>query len=88
MGDDELKLRDDDLSWRQVGDEVIVLDLRSNRYLSINPSGMALWEMLVDGSSPAAMANRLASEFGVDQDQAEADVQAFVAMLSGRGLLR
>lgn len=88
MGEDELKLRDDELSWRQVGDEVIVLDLRSNAYLSINETGTALWEMLVNGSTPATMSERLMSEFSVDEDRARADVEAFVAMLTERDLLQ
>lgn len=83
----QLKIRNDDLSWRQVGDEVIVLDLRSNAYLSINESGTALWEMLVDGSKPATMVDRLSSEFGIDESRARADVEAFVATLRERELL-
>jgi hypothetical protein len=88
METNELKLRNDDLSWRQVGDEVIVLDLRSNAYLSINQSGTTLWELLVDGSTPATMAARLVSEFGAEEGQAQHDVDAFVEMLTKRGLLR
>lgn len=83
----ELKIRDDDLSWRQVGDEVIVLDLRSNAYLSINQSGTTLWEMLVDGSTPATMAARLVSDFGVEEHRARTDVDEFVTMLEDRELL-
>jgi len=86
-GNRNLKIRDEDLSWRQVGDEIVVLDLRSNAYLSINQSGTALWELLVDGSTPATMEARLVSDFGVDDDQARADVEAFVAMLDEQGLL-
>jgi sensor domain CHASE-containing protein len=82
-----LKIRSDDLSWRQVEDEVIVVDLRSNEYLSINQSGTALWEMLVDGTTSETMAARLASDFGLDHDRARTDVEAFVAMLAERGLL-
>ena len=86
-GNRNLKIRVEDLSWRQVGDEIVVLDLRSNAYLSINQSGTALWELLVDGSTPATMEARLVSDFGVDDDQARADVKAFVAMLDEQGLL-
>jgi Coenzyme PQQ synthesis protein D (PqqD) len=88
MSNDELRLREADLSWRQVGDEVIVLDLRSNAYLSINRSGVTLWEMLVDGSTTATMADRLVSEFGLEEEQARADVDAFVTMLTERDLLQ
>ena len=88
MGNEELKLRDDELSWRQVGDEIIVLDLRSNAYLSINQSGIVLWEMLVDGSTPARMTERLVSDYSLDKDRARTDVEAFVAMLTERRLLR
>jgi sensor domain CHASE-containing protein len=84
----ELKLREAELSWRQVGDEVIVLDLRSNAYLSINRSGIPLWEMLVDGSTPTTMTERLVSDFAVEEERARADVEAFVAMLVERDLLQ
>jgi Coenzyme PQQ synthesis protein D (PqqD) len=87
MRSDALRIRDEDLSWRQVGDEVIVLDLRSNSYLSINESGTALWQMLVDGSTPEGMTARLTTDYGLDQDTAQSDVDAFVAMLTDLGLL-
>jgi hypothetical protein len=86
-GNPNLKIRSDDLSWRQVEDEVIVLDLRSNEYLSINQSGTALWEMLVDGTTAETMSARLASDFGLEPDRSRTDVEAFIAMLAERGLL-
>lgn len=87
MDNKELKIRQDDLSWRQVGDEVIVLDLRSNAYLSINQSGTALWEMLVDGATSTTMEARLVTDYGVEKDRAQTDVEEFVALLAERGLL-
>ena len=87
MDHKQLKIRDEDLSWRQVGDEVIVLDLLSNAYLSINRSGTALWEMLVDGSTPTTMAARLVTDYGVEESRARSDVEEFVAMLDDRDLL-
>jgi hypothetical protein len=87
MENEELKIRDDDLSWRQVGDEIIVLDLRSNAYLSINPTGTALWQMLVDGSTSATMEARLVADYGVEAERARTDVEEFVAMLTDQGIL-
>ena len=87
MENKELKIREDDLSWRQVGDEVIVLDLRSNAYLSINETGTALWEMLVEGSTAPTMASRLVADYGVEEGRARADIEEFLAMLARRGLL-
>jgi hypothetical protein len=87
MDGEDLKIREDDLSWRQVGDEIIVLDLRSNAYLSINQSGTALWDMLIEGSTPTTMTARLVSAYGVDEECARKDVEEFVAMLDDRGLL-
>ena len=87
MENGQLKIRENDISWRRIGDEVIVLDLRSNAYLSINQSGTALWDMLVDGATSETMAARLVSDFALDEERARTDVDAFVAMLSDRGLL-
>jgi hypothetical protein len=82
-----LRLRSEELAWRQVGEEIVALDIRANSYLSINHSGIVLWEMLAEGSTKATMTARMVSDFGVDEARAGSDVEEFVAMLAGRGLL-
>lgn len=87
--DELLRVRDEHLSWRRVSDaEIIVLDLRASRYLAVNETGVVLWEMLVEGADRRALADRLVSSFDIGRDRADADVEAFVAMLDARKLLQ
>ncbi len=82
-----LTLRSSDLSWRTVGDEIIVLDLAKSVYYSVDGAGVTLWPALVDGASKEQLADLLVSTFGIDAATAATDAEAFVADLGARGLL-
>ncbi len=85
--DQVLRIRTENLSWRKVDSEVVVLDLKANSYLSINESGIPLWELLTEGTTLAEMTARLVSDFTVDYDRARGDVENFVELLTARNLL-
>lgn len=84
---DTAQLRSD-LTWREIEDKVIVLDLRSGKYLEINPTGAALWKLLAEGAvTRDELTQRLVSEFQVDDETATRDVEAFLSGLERIGLL-
>jgi hypothetical protein len=86
-GREKIQLRSDDIVWRPVDGEVIVLDRRNWAYISVNPTGAALWEDVVEGTTPARLAERLVSAFGVDEPTASADVDGFLSLLRQYDLL-
>ena len=55
----ELRLRNDDLAWRTVDDEMIAIDVRDSTYLTANDSGALLWEALAAGATREALAGSL-----------------------------
>jgi hypothetical protein len=73
-----LRVRHENLTWRRVSEEIIILDLDRSVYLALNLSAATLWECLVDGATPDDLVQLLTSEFGVDQIQARSDVDAFL----------
>jgi hypothetical protein len=83
----ELRLRADALSWRQVDDEIIAVDVASSAYLSANAAGAILWQMLAVGATCEALVLRLVETFGILRERSEADVAAFLETLSARNLL-
>lgn len=83
----ELRLRDAAVSWREIDDEVVVLDLVRSEYLSVNASGAVLWTLLAEGTTHAALVDALVERFGVDRPRAAADVDAFLARARERRLL-
>lgn len=82
-----LQLRSGAVEWRPVDDGVVVLDLHRSEYLHVNPSGAGLWRLLSEGTTKPEMVRHLAETYGLDEAQAAADVEAFVADLAAKRLL-
>ena len=84
---EQLRLRTDELRWREIDGEVVAVDIPSSKYLSANGAGAILWQMLATGATLDSLAERLVETFGIDQDRAQADAKAFVDNLAERDLL-
>lgn len=82
-----LRLRADAIAWRDVGGEVIAVDLRRSTYLSLNGSGALLWRAIADGATRPALVQLLREKFGIDEQQATVDVEAFIVELEAQELL-
>ncbi len=80
-------LRSSGVTWRLVDGEVVVLDLVSSRYFSVNGPGSRLWELLDRGASPADLEDALQRAYGLEPERARTDVQTFLGKLVAFGLL-
>lgn len=80
--------RERELTWREIDDEVIVLDLRSSMYLRLNASSAVLWRRLETGASIIDLAELLRQTYDIDQDRATVDVRAFISSCEQKNLLR
>ena len=83
----QVRLRSEDLFWRESGNEVVALDATVSRYLLANPSGAVLWRLLGEGATAADLVDALCERYDISGDVAEADVARFLEKLSSRGLL-
>jgi len=82
-----LKLDGDRAVWREVGEEVVVLDVETATYLSLNGSGGALWKRLDAGATPNELVAELVSGYRVPEARASKDVEDFLHALRDRSLL-
>ena len=82
-----LKLRDDDLHWREIDGEIIALEARGSTYVAANGAGTLLWRSLAAGTTRDALAGELVNAYGIDRPRATADADAFLAELRALGLL-
>ena len=79
--------RSHELEWRQVDEEVVILDLRTQTYLSLNHSGARLWPLLTAGAPRHALVDELVAAYQVDRARASGDVDQLVAQLAAADLL-
>jgi hypothetical protein len=82
-----MHLRSDSIAWNAVGDNVVVLDLTSSTYFSTNATGTVLWQLLASGANRTDLVNALVEQFAIDQQTAEQDLDAFLAVLDRAQLL-
>jgi hypothetical protein len=82
-----LRLRTDDISWRKVGDSIVILDLASSAYLSVNGTGTLIWDRLTQGATMDQLIADVLAGFEVDEPQARKDIETFVESLRTRSLI-
>jgi len=83
-----VRLRDTNLTWRRTGEEIVMLDVDTSKYFALNGSGALLWEVLSDADrDQGELQSWLEEKYGIDPDQARADVELFVTTLREHGLI-
>ena len=87
MPERHLRIRTAGVSWREVGGELIALDVESSSYFSTNASGALMWKSLVDGSTERELAELLSMSYGITPEQAATDARSFVGLLDEHDLL-
>lgn len=84
---DRIQVREGAAVWREVAGETVVLVLQSSLYLGVNEAGSVLWPAMVEGTTADQLAGALQARFQLTDEQARADVAAFVAACRDQGLL-
>jgi hypothetical protein len=84
---EELRLRRDDLSWRELDGEIVALDNGESVYLATNRAGTLIWRKLAEGTTRADLVDELVATFAIDPERATTDVDTFVGDLQAKGLL-
>ena len=80
----------ENFALRQVAGTWVVLPLGAatldfNGMITLNESGLMLWNLLEQGSTPEALAVALTEEYEVTYEQALTDAQEFVEKLNKAG---
>jgi hypothetical protein len=65
----------------------VILDLEGRKVMGLNPVGSFVWGLLDGQRTPVQIAAAVADRFQITADRAAADVGAFLAALSARGLI-
>ncbi|MDP3620166.1 MAG: PqqD family protein [Ramlibacter sp.] len=72
---------------RQVGDEMVILDLASGNYFGLGPVGARAWQLISEGRTFADACEVLVDEYDVTRDVLEGDLLRLKEQLISRGLI-
>jgi hypothetical protein len=76
-----------DVMIRQVGDEAVLLDLKTERYLGLDGVSNRIWQVLTAGGTIQTAYDTLLAEFEVDPERLRSDLEEFVQQLLQFGLV-
>jgi hypothetical protein len=81
-----IKLRDT-VEWRTVEAQILALDTSSSTFFNANRTGALLWSALSKGRTREQLVDELVAKYGIDSQNAQLDVDTFLAALRKHGLL-
>ena len=76
-----------DVMFRIIGDEAVLLNLKSELYLGLNPVGTRFWTALHEASSIQAAYESLLSEFDVAPERLRHDMDELLGQLLDQKLI-
>ena len=72
---------------REVGDELVILDLASGSYYGLDAIGARVWQLISEGKNLAQTIEVMLTEYEVERSQLESDLLALAERLTAQGLL-
>ena len=76
-----------DVMFRLVGDEGVLVNLNTERYLGLNAVGARMWTALGNSGSIEAAYEQLLQEYDVEPARLRADLDEFADRLLGQQLI-
>ena len=77
----------DQVRFRAVGEDGVLVHLESGRVIVVNEVGLHIVQQLNESRARADLASSIVSEFEVSAEQAETDLDAFLAELDQEQIL-
>jgi Coenzyme PQQ synthesis protein D (PqqD) len=73
---------------RRLGDEVVLVHLKTNRIFSLSPTGARFWELLSDGRSRREIEAALLREYEVTPEEVSAEINSLVRTMEAERLVQ
>ena len=77
----------EDVVFRELDGEVVILNLASGVYFGLDPVGTRIWSLLAESNPIARVIDLMRSEYDVDRAVLERDVLELAAELLDKGLV-
>lgn len=81
-------VRTEGMMTAPVDNEIVILNMKGNNYISLDAIGRRIWELLETPVAVADLCQQLMTEFEATEEQIAADVLPFLTELEREGLVR
>lgn len=78
----------DDLAWRDVNNEMVVLDIHSGKYITFNNIGREIWLKVTEEKKIAEIVGDIVKDYNIDWGKASEDVKEFIGGLVQKKVLK
>ena len=82
-----LPLPHPDVVFQRVGEDLVLVHLKTNEIFALNPTGARFWELLVQGKSRPEIEETLLLEYDVPHEQLVQEIDTLVAELMQQKML-
>jgi hypothetical protein len=76
-----------DVMFRTVGDEAVLMNLKTELYLGLDPVGTRMWELLTKSVSIEEAFDAFLSEYDVEAGRFRTDLEEFIGRLIEQELI-
>ena len=77
-----------DVLSQRYEDNVVLLNLHTDRFFHLNRTGARFWELLGEGNTPAQIQETMSREFEVDGTQLTEEMKSLITELRAEDLVR
>jgi hypothetical protein len=77
----------DEILAAPVGENMVLINLRTDQIFELNRTGSRLWELLCQGYGRAELQHQLAQEFDVDPREVAGEIDRLLDALRSEGLI-
>lgn len=77
----------DELAWRKVDDEGIILDMANDQAHILNEVAIEMWNLMDGNNSIQDISENICKEYEVEMEQALKDTMEFAGKLFEKGLI-
>lgn len=78
----------DDVIYQPLQDEIVLLNMKDQRYFGLDDVGSDMWKLLVEIGDMEAVVERLCSDYDVDRTTVQRDLGSLVDDLIAAGLMK
>ena len=77
-----------DVIGQQLGDEVVLVHLKTNRIFELNRTGARFWSLLQDETDRSRIEEQLQAEFDVSDEELASEIEGLISQLAAEDLVR